>query len=111
MSLEQIKTVKRQVLYILSVSEKARNSDTFLTNAIWVRFYSSYLRNVDNEWVLPLKYNGQVASRDDIKRARAHIQNKEKRYPPTIWEVAKKRKWKEEEWRKVLGYNPEFRTI
>ena len=94
----KLKTLKKEVEYCLGKYEQARNSDAYLTNAVWINFYKEFLREVDSDWVLPLKYNGFVASRDDIKRVRATIQNKEKRFLPTSWEVAKKRKWKEEEY-------------
>lgn len=94
----KLKTLKKEVEYCLEKYEKARNSDIYLTNAVWIHFYKDFLRMYDNDWCLPLKYNGYVASRDDIKRIRAKIQNDEKRFLPTNWEVAKKRKWKEQEY-------------
>lgn len=103
--------IETQVLYCLDKYENARNSDAYLTNAVWVHFYKEFLVQVNGEWMLPLKNNGSVASRDDIKRWRARIQNEEKKFVPTNKKVALQRKWKEEEWREALGYNPELRTV
>ena len=44
----------------------------------------------------------EMPREDSIKRTRAMIQNKEKKFLPTNWKIAKKRKIKENEWRDYI---------
>jgi len=103
--------LKNQVLYCLEQFPETRNSDIKLTNCIWLTYYRDYLTELDGEHYVKLLSLYALPNQDDIKRIRAKIQNREKKYLPTSSEVAKKRHWQEEEWRSVLGYNPELRTI
>jgi len=106
-----LKTLKGKVWHVLEKYPSSRNSDTLLTNLIWGLFYEKYLIKLpDGKVAILLENLYELPTQDDIKRIRAHIQNKMHRFPPTNWEVAKKRKWLEEKWRKLLGFNPELRT-
>ena len=112
-----LKAIKQQVEYILSVSEDARNSDYFLTKALWAKYYKGYLLEVEGKLTLPLDYYEEVANPNDITRARRHIQNPKPdkgykgKYLPSSLEVRKKRKIREEDYRRWLGYNPELREV
>jgi len=83
--------VTEQILFILDKLPDTRNDDVLLTTEIWKEFYSDIIENgrdwffvfLDDIWKLPRE--------DHIKRIRAKIQNDEKRFLPTSWEVAKKR--------------------
>lgn len=87
----------KQVLEGLEQVEQNRNSDIALMIWIWQRYY-----NVSDTISLNQLYD--LPTQENIKRCRAKIQNDEKKYLPTSWEVAKGRRWKEEEWRHLLGY-------
>jgi hypothetical protein len=107
-----MKTLKKQVEYCLQKYEETRNSDIKLTNAVWIEFYPGYLsRNEKNEWMVKLTNLYELPHEDNVKRIRAHFQNDKKMYLPTKIKIVRKRKIKEEEWRSLMGYNPELRTI
>ncbi len=97
MDFSKLDTLKKQIEYILEGSEKARNSDKWLTWRVWTKFYGF---NGSLTWE---KFES-LPDEDDIKRIRAKIQNDEKKYLPTEWSVAKKRKWNKERWELFLGY-------
>lgn len=86
-----------QVLKGLEEVEDNRNSDISLMIWIWRKYY-----NVDDSVSVNQLYD--LPTQENIKRYRAKIQNDEKKFLPTSWEVAKARKWKEQEWRHLLGY-------
>ena len=86
-----------QVLSGLKEVENNRNSDIDLMVWIWKRYY-----NVQD--TISLKQLYDLPTQENIKRHRARIQNEEKQFLPTSWEVAKGRRWKEQEWRHLLGY-------
>lgn len=100
--IEELKTLKEQVVYILEHYRESRNSDTLLTRLIWEKFHNHQLRLIDGEYYAPVSYLGMLPREDHVKRIRAHVQNVEKRYIPTSWEVAKQRQWLEEEWHAFL---------
>lgn len=107
----KLKVMKGQIEQMLSEYPETRNSDLRLTQAVWWRFYNQYIEIIEGKYYISLPNLFNVPSQDDIKRIRAKIQNDEHKYLPTNWEVAKLRHWKEEEYRKFLGYNPELRTV
>ena len=90
-------TLRRQVLLALKVNPATRNSDKLLTWCVWQQFYGIGA-TIDRETFMKLP------SEDAVKRIRAVVQNDEKLYLPTDWEVAKKRGWNEIAWRYHLGY-------
>lgn len=102
------KNLYKKVITCLRDYPETRNSDIELTRRIWLVYYRAYLRwfadPLDNEALVPLKYLNELPREDNIKRIRAAIQNDEKKFIPTNWKVAQKRKWEEIEWRKALGY-------
>jgi hypothetical protein len=107
-------TLKEKVLYCLEKEPRTRDSDTTLTNYLWLEFYRKFLfQNVDNSWCVKIIDLYQLPTQDDVKRWRAKIQNDKKNpmFLPTSLEVVKKRKINEELWRSQLGFNPELRTI
>lgn len=95
--MQELKTLKEQVEYVLEKFDIARNSDKYLTWRVWVIFY-----NVNK--VVDFQQFMKLPSEDNVKRIRAHIQNVEKRFIPTAEEIAIERGWKIDEWRKLMGY-------
>jgi hypothetical protein len=98
-----IKRLKREVEDILKSYPETRNSDIALTIMVWKIYY-----NVDNKIYLQELYS--LPSQDNIKRIRAKF-NEKGLYLTELPEVRRKRHQKEEEWRSILGYNPELRTV
>lgn len=106
------KVLKNQVENILQHNEQARNSDILLRHLLWREYYSKYLHwdASRSDYFVYFKDEAEIPNQDDIKRIRAKIQNPDPKnnytgkYPPTVWEVAKKRKWQEDLWRVALGY-------
>lgn len=92
--------LKDQALYCLQKYPLTRNCDTKLTNAIWVEFYPSKLRNVEGEWLLPLLSRYDMPSQDAVSRIRRKIQESGQ-YIPTDDKVLLKRRIRAEQ---VKGY-------
>ncbi len=105
-------TLKRQVEQMLKEFKDTRNSDAYLTVKIWKTYYSEEMKDYDlnNPYDL-FSFLKEVPSQENIKRWRAKFQNDRKLYLPTSRTVAIQRKWREEEWRSLMGYNPEMRTL
>jgi len=100
-----IKTLKKKVEKILEDFPETRNSDTLLTVTLWEQFYNHLLtRDQNNIKYISLKNVLEVPTQDSISRVRQKIQNEDKLYLPTSWEVARQRKILEDEWRVALGY-------
>lgn len=95
------KGIEWQVETVLTDEPATRNDDRLLTVRIWQRFWG--VRDILS---VQAYLNGDYPTQDDVKRYRADIQNVQHRLIPTDWNVAKHRKWKEDEWRAVLGYPP-----
>jgi hypothetical protein len=99
-----IQTLHDQVKELLYWEPETRNSDTLLTVKVWQRFYGI----PDGYVAVPqLMEVMREAPPDNIKRYRAYFQN-DKDHPkflPTRWEVAKMRRWKEDDWKRALGYS------
>ena len=109
---EKIRALKDKVEFVLENYPESRNSDKLLTVILWKEFYPQYINRVtiDNiskfsERVIKLSDILFLPSQDGIKRVRAHIQNHQRRYPPTSSKVAKERGWQEHIWRQTLGYH------
>lgn len=94
---EKIELLYPQVEDVLRDSAMARNSDKILTWKIWQKFYG--VAGVIGEEMFY-----ELPDVDSITRVRRKIQNDEKKYPPTSWEIAKQRHWLENEWKRALGY-------
>lgn len=80
-----------QILFILDKIPDTRNDDVLLTLEIWKEFYSEKLLDFESWQAVMLSELFQLPREDHIKRIRAKIQNDEKKFLPTSWEVAKKR--------------------
>jgi len=107
-----MKKLEQKIIYCLEKYPETRNSDTKLTNAIWLEFYKDKLfSTADGNAAIKLIDLYNLPTQDDVKRIRAKIQNEKHLFLPTSIEIRKKRKIKEEDWRKYLGYNPELITI
>lgn len=105
----EVLTLKKQVEFILEFYPETRNSDKLLTIKVWKNFYGQFVidKSVEEYSYIYLKNIMELPSQDGIKRVRAHIQNTEKRFLPTDIDVAKERGWREEDWKRALGYHVE----
>lgn len=108
-----IKTLKQRVKAILQDFEDTRNSDITLTIRLWNTFYPDKIcgmavgeqgQKID---FVALDDLFKLPREDNIKRCRAYWQNTHKLFPPTVWEIAKKRGMLKDEWRVALGYPTE----
>ena len=79
--------------------EQSRNSDIRLFNYILVNRFSHFLlKDSNGDYVIKLKSLYDVPSQDNIKRARAVIQNGDHEYLPTTDEIRRKRQISESDW-------------
>lgn len=101
----KIKDLDKKVRYALKNDERSRNSDIRLTQVIWWTFYRDSLKEIDGVYFVSLGKLFDLPREDNIKRIRAKIQNEERLFLPTDPAIAKKRGWKEDEWRRHLGYS------
>lgn len=102
----ELKNLKKMVIHILNISSRSRNSDSILTLQIWHHYFpEAFIEHAGDKYVNSRYIHTVLPSNDNIKRVRAIVQNVEKQYPPTLWEVAKQRKWLESSWKEALGYN------
>lgn len=101
----QLKQIKERVEYVLEQVPEARNSDKVLIGLVWRKFYPDLIHTnlVSKDYVF-LSDLMHLPSPESIRRVRQKIQNTEGKYPPTSWEVARKRRFLESEWRLALGY-------
>lgn len=106
-------TLTSQVKWCLERHPNSRNSDKTLTILLWHEFYRKLVKKstLDNQLYIKLNDVYALPSQDAIKRVRARFQNDKKKYLPTRLDVARKRGYNEEEWRSLLGFNPELRVI
>lgn len=102
-----MKTLDDQVRYCLDKYPETRNSDITLTMHIWKEFYKNKLGVIDGVLAIRLRDLFDLPREDNVKRVRAHIQNDLKEFVPTNWEIAKKRKWLQHDWKQYLGYTQE----
>ena len=89
---KEIKTIKEMVAVFLEKDERARNSDKILTYLV---FQDIARRNGKNIFI-PFELFDKFPAFETIKRMRAIIQNKEKRFIPTKKEVILKRRMRQE---------------
>jgi hypothetical protein len=99
----------KKIISVLADTPHARNDDLYLTLCIWKRFTPTRIKYDEATKQYSVTFNDiLILPREDhIKRIRARIQNKEKKYPPTSWLVAKQRKMAELEWREWARLNPD----
>lgn len=101
------KGLAKKVWDMLEEVPETRDSDYELTRRIWKRYCPDKLDVSKNgKTYLDLDRLEDVYTQEQIKRERAYIQNDLEEFPPTTWEVAKQRKWKENAWRIARGYSP-----
>jgi hypothetical protein len=105
MEYRAIKNLKKVVEAMLRDNPATRNSDIELTIAIWKKYYPHFVivSKTGTEYI-PLLTLFELPREDNIKRARAFIQNEKKKYLPTEWAIATKRGILENEWRVAMGY-------
>jgi len=86
---------------VLKEFPETRNCDISLSIQVWRKFYGfrGLVIRADDLYIWP--------SQASIQRWRATIQNEDKKYLPTVWAVAKRRKMNEREWKEALGYKVE----
>jgi hypothetical protein len=105
-----MRTLKQEVEYVLENYPLTRNSDIDLTIRIWETYHQDKFAkilktNQDKSAFEKMRLVMMELPREDnVKRIRAKFQNEMKVYLPTSEEVAKKRGFKVEEWRELLGY-------
>ncbi len=92
----EIKTLKAQVEYVLSVQSETRNSDAELT-----RVLCSIFRNKTNDPDRPPYDPVKIAT--SVERCRRKF-NEDSKYLPTLESVARQRKMNMDEWRVAMGY-------
>lgn len=93
-----------RILALLKEYPDTRNSDIYLTLKFWLKHFSHKLDLTDpkNPTVSFQAIRDVLPREEHIRRIRAHIQNIEKKYPPTSWEVAKQRRWNQETWKGLV---------
>lgn len=88
-------TVKEMVLKLLKDYRELRNNDHALIEAVWVR-QGAAIRTERGDLLIKKEMIALIYSSETIRRNRAHIQNKERRYLPTDPKVLIERRIKEE---------------
>lgn len=91
---KELKTVTSIVEKLLRDSVRCRNDDKWLTFQVMRHFTNIYIPFQDFE---------KMPSFETVKRVRANIQNKEKRFPPTDPAVIRKRQHRRKEFRQHFG--------
>ena len=100
---KKIDNLKSQVLKILADFPRSRDSDQWLTIKLWCIFYPSRIKiDAEKKKYIYLTDIMEMPREDGVKRVRAIIQNEEKKFLPTTWEVAKQREINEEEWKNYI---------
>jgi hypothetical protein len=83
---QEIKSVRKIVEHLLETDERCRNDDKWLTYLVMRRFTNIYI---------PFEDFKKIPAFETVKRCRAQIQNKEKRFKPTNPEILMKRQSRE----------------
>lgn len=99
-------SLRNQVEKILELYPETRNSDIFLTVAIWKKYYSDKVHQgfQDRDFVY-LRDLLNLPREDNVKRIRAHIQNVQHRFLPTDIKVFRQRKINEIWWHQEFSPN------
>lgn len=97
--------LKKEILITLERYAPARDNDLVLMLYIWRDFYPSrtFRDAAGKAYYYALDIKDSLPREDHIKRIRAKIQNEEKKWLPTSWIVAKKRKIAEADWREYIA--------
>lgn len=97
--LDELKTVKSQVLYLLKRYEETRNNDFYLI-LLWLKIFGGL--NDFITWIPKDIIQKLTSKPNTIWRMRQKIQNEEKRFTPTDPEVKRKRQERAVQMRKVI---------
>lgn len=97
--------LKHKVEKCLEFYPETRNSDITLTMAIWCEFHSSNVFEHNGRKAVYLADLMDLPREDNIKRARAEIQNVEHKFLPTSETVKKQRKINEEYYHDKFAHN------
>jgi hypothetical protein len=97
---EVCKTTKQKVEYCLKTFKAARNSDKVLFALVIREFYPAYVR----DGYIKLEDLILLPHANTVRRARTVIQNKECKYLPTDWLVAKARRWEKKAWKESTQF-------
>lgn len=97
--------LKKEILATLERYAPARDNDLVLMLYIWRDFYPSrtFRDAAGKAYYYALDIKDSLPREDHIKRIRAKIQNEEKKWLPTSWIVAKKRRIAEIDWREYVA--------
>lgn len=100
---DELHTVKERVFWLLRRFPFARNNDLFLI-LMYIRFFvpefSKYIRFIPTDELIALCKQVNLES---IRRARQYIQNTLGYFPPTDPEVRRRRRKREEAFRRIFG--------
>ena len=96
------------VLNLLCEYEKCRNSDQYLIAKVWQYFHQDKFMCIELDYKSPYVSIHDIISTfespETITRVRRDIQNNLGLFQPTLLEVVKQRKIKEEQWRENMSY-------
>ena len=99
---QEFKSVRTKVLKLLAKDIKCRNDDKWLTYRVMREFTNIYI---------PFQDFKKIPAFETIKRCRAVIQNKEKRFKPTLLEVRKRRKMRERRIKDIVELPQGLKTL
>lgn len=103
--IKRIKNLKKAVEKILERDEASRNSDQRLTILIWIEYYPTRIKVIDERKYIALRDVMLMPREDNVKRIRAKIQNEEHKFLPTDEKVREARGILEEVWLKYCREN------
>jgi hypothetical protein len=89
-TLYEFKSTKKIVEHFLATDERCKNDDKWLTYQVFNHIAKQYNKNI----YIPFELFNMFPAFETIKRVRAIIQNKEKRYCPTDLKVIEKRRFR-----------------
>lgn len=95
---EKIAKVRDQVYKILRDNPETRNDDRLLMLKYWAE-----VDGIAYDETFPVGFATQATSAETITRARRTVQNLEKEFLPTLDDVAKKRRIRQEELREYYA--------
>ena len=96
----EVDNVSSKVEKLLDEIPDTRNNDLYLQWIYLLRF-----EEIEMPYIPYSKFKELSSIMETIRRCRQKLQNTEKKYPPTDLEVAMKRGWAEEDWRKYFGHS------
>lgn len=106
--MDNINTLYTKVEKVLAECPAARDSDITLFERLVLKYYPGKVKYGDRGGkrvaAVCLSDLFNLPRITDIARHRRTIQNTEKRFVPTSWEVAQFRRWRQEDWYSALGY-------